>query len=335
MSLRDARLLRAYLDAKELTVVQLANLAGVTTAHCSAVQAGKQSPEPALERLLSTVDLATVAKALAAEPALPPVASIAPASPIAAAMAEVQLALQAEADESRDLARSVTEAAQRYASVVEESIAHRMLASVGRTRGSTAPDVQGAALDLFDAVQRIPELSELLSAPLAPAPVLPAPAIVTTVEALADAIAGPPVGPSVPAATNEHSPLDAAAPSWPLLTLASRTRRLLIAGGFPNPRMLSELRGHGLTVEWFCSAKTSRIEQEIEALASGLRHSKACGLVFVRGALLGRYTTALRDGAEAGGVPTAYAGTGGRTAMTTALDSIEASLRNHRARKAG
>lgn len=331
MSARDARLLRAYLEANELTTVQMANLAGVTTTHCQAVLAGRAAPEPSLERLLATVNLPMVAKALAADEApMAPVASIAPTSPIAAAMAEVQSALQAEADQSRDLARAVTEAAQRYASIVEAGIAHRMLAGVGLARGESAPDTQGAALRLLDAVQRIPELSELLDAPAPAAPAATRDPVLEPTpsrdrEGPSDALAEP--------EPPRRSPPPADSP-WPMLVLASRARHVLVVGGVPNAQTLTELRATGLTIEW-CLAGSAGGERQHTALVARLRNGNATGLVFVKGCLRHKHANALAAAATAGGVPTSQAATNGRAAMTSALEEIESSLRGSPRRKVG
>lgn len=344
MSARDARLLRAYLGANSLTTVQAARLAGVTTKHCQDVLDGRAAPEPALERLLATVDLRTVAKVLTAEEGpMAPVASIAPTSPIAAAMAEVQLALQAEADESRDLARSVTEAAQRYAAVVEGGIAHRMLAGVGRARAEDAPDVQGAALGLLDAVQRIPELAGLLDAAVStpastPAPSFPAaPAPQPSLEELADEIAGPAPAPMeafVEVDPTDERPTGLGSP-WPLLTLASRERRLLIVGGTPNAQALAELRAYGLVVEWSHFTGSTGGDRQFSSMLSRLRRGNAAGLIFMKGCLRHKSAVALAAAALEGRVPTSNAGTSSRTAMSIALDGLESSLRSAPRRKAG
>lgn len=308
---RDAA--RAVMAARELTEEQLATLAGVSTSHVKRVIECRESPNAALERVL-----------YGASAAPSPVATIAPPSPIAAALAVVQEAMHSEAEQSRDVARSVTTAANGYARAVEESIAHRMLASVGRASGP-APDVHSAALALVSCVQRIPELASLFATP-APVSLPVDPPVVAPVavdeEPLVEA---PAVDESEREAPEQPEPL-----RWPSLALACARRPIVIVGGTPVPQVTEMLSREGLRVEWPQVAKTGG-DRLVQSIEQRLRARTVSALVFVQGFLHHRHSETLRAGAASSSTPTAYAGTGGKSSLFAALTSIEQTIRTRRA----
>lgn len=313
MAARDRDAARAVMAARELTEEQLARLAGVSTSHVKRVLECRESPNAALERAL-----------YGASAAPSPVATIAPPSPIAAALAVVQEAMTNEAEQSRDVARSVTAAAVDYSRAVEESIAHRMLASVGRASGP-APDVQTAALALVSCVQRIPELASLFASP---APVSlpvdpPVPAPVTIEEPTV--LEAPAVDEIEREAPAQPEPL-----RWPSLARACVHRPIVIVGGVPVPQVLEVLAGEGLRVEWPQVAKSGG-DRLVQSVEQRLRARTVTALVFVHGFLHHHHTEKLRAEAIASSTAFAYARTGGKAAMVSALTLIENTVRTRRA----
>lgn len=307
MARADIEALRRVMDAKSLNEEQVAALAGVTAGHVRSVLAGKRSPDAALGRVVYPPS----------SPSSTP-APIEPQSPIAAALAVVQAAMQSEADESRAVASAVTEAATAYARTVEERIAHTMLATVGRAHGA-APDVHAAALDLVSCVQRIPELGALFAPP---APVEPEPTPVLTQLA------------PVETPAFESIEIDApteAAPSlvcpWPLLAAASQRRPVVIVGGVPVGQVLQHVRaGNAVRIEWPEVGKLGG-DRVVQSLDARVRAGTLTALVFVQGFLKHNYSEMLRASASAHAVRVAYAGTGGKAAMVRAFDEIERALR--------
>jgi len=310
MAALDRNAARALMARDALTEEQLANLAGVSVSHVKRVLECRESPADALARLIHAQ--------------IAPVASIAPPSPIAAALAVVQEAMQCEAEKSRDVARDVTSAANAYARVVEESIAHGMLASVGRAKGS-APDVHGAALALVSCVQRIPELASLFASP---APVSAPPPI--------DAIAGdspanaePETPAQEPVIAAPVAPVAHALP-WPSLALATKRRPVVIVGGTPIPATIEWLRGDGLVVEWDEVTKGGS-DRVVQSIARRVAHGSLSAIVFVQGFLLHKHSESIRKAATDARLPYGYAGTGGKAGMRAALDKIESEIRARRA----
>lgn len=304
MARADIEALRRVMAEQRLTEEQVAALAGVTAGHVRAVLSGKRSPDPALGRVI-----------------YPPSSSPAPSetqSPIAAALAVVQAAMQSEADESRAVASAVTEAASAYARTVEERIAHTMLATVGRAHGAP-PDVHGAALDLVSCVQRIPELGALFAAPA------PAPSFVET-PVVATESAATPVETEV-AADEPTSDAPSSPCPWPLLAAASQRRPVVIVGGVPVGQVLQHVRsGNAVRIEWPEVGKLGG-ERVVQSLDQRIRANTISALVFVQGFLRHSYSELLRGSATSRAIRVAYAGTGGKASMVRAFDEIERSLR--------
>lgn len=308
MARADIEALRRVMAAKSLNEEQVAALAGVTAGHVRSVLAGKRSPDTALGRVIYAPD------------STPSTPAPEPQSPIAAALAVVQAAMQSEADESRAVASAVTEAASAYARTVEERIAHTMLATVGRAHGAP-PDVHSAALDLVSCVQRIPELGALFAAPV------PAPSFVET-PVVATESAGP-ITESTDATAADEPPADAPSSPcpWPLLAAASQRRPVVIVGGTPVGQVLQHVRhGNALRIEWPEVGKLGG-ERVVQSLDQRVRAGTVSALVFVQGFLRHSYSETLRGSATARAIRVAYAGTGGKASMVRAFDEIERSLR--------
>lgn len=312
MAALDRNAARALMERDGLNEEQLANLAGVSVSHVKRVLDCREFPSAALARVIHAQGA--------------PVASIAPPSPITAALAVVQETMQREADKSRDTARAVTAAANAYARTVEESIAHAMLASVGRSSGP-APNVQAAALELVSCVQRIPEIASLFASPTpAPAslPVDP-PVVVPADEPEPETIEAPSFNDETIESPSQPAPL-----KWPLLSRATARRPIAIVGGQPIPATIEWLRGEGLLVEWGEVAKIGS-DRVVQSLARRVAHGSLAALVFVQGFLQHKHCEALRKAAIEAKLSFAFAGTGGKAGMRSALDKLEAAARERRA----
>lgn len=322
MAALDRNAARALMERDGLNEEQLANLAGVSVSHVKRVLDCREFPSAALARVIHAQGA--------------PVASIAPPSPITAALAVVQETMQREADKSRDTARAVTAAANAYARTVEESIAHAMLASVGRSSGP-APNVQAAALELVSCVQQIPEIASLFASPTpAPAslPVDP-PVVVPADKHEPETVEAPPFNDEAIEAlpSNDETieaPSQPAPLKWPLLARATARRPIAIVGGQPIPATVEWLRGEGLVVEWDEVAKIGS-DRVVQSLARRVAHGSLAALVFVQGFLQHKHCEALRKAAIEAKLSFAFAGTGGKAGMRSALDKLEAAARERRA----
>lgn len=319
MARADADALRRVLNARGLTEEQLAHVVGVPPTHVHRVLANSTTPSVRLMQHVYAEARALDRAAQSQDSTPESVASIAPPSPIAAALAVVQEAMTSQAEASRDVARVVTDAAATYARTVEASIAHSMLASVGKSSGP-APDTHAAALALVTCVQRIPELDGLFAPSIAP----PAAALATE--------------PTEERATLEELEADepvikepAAAPSsWPALASASARRPVVIVGGTPIPQAIESLFSAGLRVEWPEVGKHGG-DRVVQSIGVRLASGSLSALVFVQGFLQHKHSERLRAAAAASGTPTAYAGTGGKASLAKAMAMIDSSIARRRA----
>lgn len=208
-----------------------------------------------------------------------------------------------------DLARRVEQverALEAYEAAVEDELALHYAAEHGlkRPRPRGAPP-QVAAEALLAAVMNLPELAS---------PPSVAPASLPPETAPPESLAEP-----------EPAEVEAVSTLWPRLLARARRAPLVVVGGVSKRERGLEvpvaLKAH---LEWIDTTRQGT--HAIGNLERRIRAGRLTGLVVLEGMISHRHSDPLISAARQVGLPCAYAGRGGRAALTRALDELEAAL---------
>lgn len=230
-----------------------------------------------------------------------------PASPIDELLEGLRAALATRRRDGAARIERVEAALGSYRRAVEQQIAAEFAAEHRlKAPARVGAPLARAAEELRDAVLALPELARLLVA------------VSATHEA------GPTTSKAPPSKSTAPSPAGAATGAWPRLGKALASQKLVVIGALSRDRSDSAPEGLAARIEWIDTERDG--VHALGNLPQRIRQGRVAAVVILDRAVKHKHSEPAVAAARDAGVPTAFAGQGGRASFERALTQLEGML---------